>query len=154
MSTTWASKISMTVSPTRSYIAWMSSRRARPSWTRLTIDSSAARSSASASSRRVSAISRAFSRATVRLAARVVSRRTSPSLNASVRSRFWREMPPRTSPPTIIGTRTIDRDGSPWTIGIESPRARSQAGTSGMTRGARAAMNSSVVSVNGVGSSG
>ena len=51
MSTTWASKISMTVSPTRSYIAWMSSRRARPSWTPLTMASSAARSSASVSRR-------------------------------------------------------------------------------------------------------
>ena len=63
-------------------------------------------------------------------------------------------MPPRTSPPTIIGTRTIDRDGSPWTTRISSPRSRSHAGTSGITTGARAAMNSSVVVANGVGSSG
>ena len=41
--------------------------------------------------------SRAFSRATLRLDASVVSSRTSDSLNAFVRSRFWSEMRPKTS---------------------------------------------------------
>ena len=51
MSTTWASKISWILSPTRSYIACMSSFAARPCWTLLMIASSAARSSVSVSRR-------------------------------------------------------------------------------------------------------
>ena len=44
MSTTWASKIAWILSPTRSYIACMSSFSARPRWTSLISASSAARS--------------------------------------------------------------------------------------------------------------
>ena len=68
MSTTWASKISWIRSPTRSYIACVSSFSARPRWTSLISASSALRC-------RVSSNSRAFSSATLRLPASVVSRR-------------------------------------------------------------------------------
>ena len=70
------------------------SRAARPCWTPLMIASSAARSSASARRRLVASIRRAFSRETLRLDARVVSSRTSPSLKANSRSRFWSEITP------------------------------------------------------------
>ena len=80
MSTTWASKISWILSPTRSYIACMSRFWARPSWTLVMIASSAARSSVSASRRFVSSKSRAFSSATPMLDARVESRRSSLSV--------------------------------------------------------------------------
>ena len=83
MSTTWASKISWILSPTRSYIACMSSSAARPCWTPLMIASSAARSSVSVSSRFVSSNRRAFSSATPMLEASVLSSRSSASPNAS-----------------------------------------------------------------------
>ena len=82
MSTTWASKISAILSPTRSYIACMSSSAARPCWTLLMIASSAARSLVSVRSRFVSSNRRAFSRATPRLEASVDSSRSSASLKA------------------------------------------------------------------------
>ena len=101
MSTTWASKISWILSPTRSYIACMSRFWARPSWTLLMSASSAARSSVSASRRFVSSKRRAFSSATLRLPASVISSRTSDSEKAFSRSRFCSEITPRASPATI-----------------------------------------------------
>ena len=88
--------------------------------TSLTIASSLARW-------RVSPTRRAFSRATLRLAARVVSNRSSDSLKALVRSRFWREMPPRTSEPAMSGAKRPDagsRDSGTW------PRSAIQASKS------------------------
>ena len=79
MSTTWVSKISWILSPTRSYIACMSSSAASPSWTLLMIASSAARWSVSVRRRFVSSNSRAFSRATPMLDASVLSSRSSAS---------------------------------------------------------------------------
>ena len=73
------------LSPTRSYIACMSSSAARPCWTLLMIASSAARSFVSASRRFVSSNRRAFSSATPMLDARVVSSRSSASVKASAR---------------------------------------------------------------------
>ena len=73
-------------------------RRQRPGRRSLTIASSAARW-------RVSSTRRAFSRATLRLAASVVSRRTSASLKASVRSRFWSEM----TTATLVAARSAAR---------------------------------------------
>ena len=125
MSTTWASKISWILSPTRSYIDCMSRFSARPCWTLLMIASSAARSSVSVSSRFVSPKSRAFSRATPMLDASVTSRRSSASLNpcASARSRLTT---PSTRPPARIGTPSHDSAGGASSSGrptITAPRA-------------------------------
>ena len=103
MSTTWASKISWILFPTRSYIDCMSRFWARPSWTLVMIASSAARSSVSARRRLVSSNSRAFSSATPMLDARVERSRSSPSLKAfgSVEAT---ETTPSTRSPAGIGT--------------------------------------------------
>ncbi len=130
MSTTWASKISWILSPTSSYIDCMSRLADRPSWTLLTTASSAARSSVSARRRFVSSNRRAFSRATLRLEASVVSRRTSESENAFVRSTFWSEIRPLISPPQMSGANRTDLVSSPWMAGFLTPRSRSQASTS------------------------
>ena len=91
-------------------------RAARPiAWpTLLTIASSATRW-------RVSSISRAFSSATLRLAASVVSRRTSPSLKAFSRSRFWSEMTPR----DLVRRRPAARRRTTWPA---RPAARARPG--------------------------
>ena len=119
MSTTWVSNTSLARLPTSSYMACGSSSAARAAWTSFTMASSAAR-------RFVSSNRRAFSSATLRLAASVVSRRTSVSENALVRSRFWSEMRPRSWPPEVSGARRTEREGSPWTGGDVSPRSASQ----------------------------
>src|SRR3990172_6592351 len=110
MSTTWASKISWILSPTRSYMPCISSCAARPCCTLLMMASSAARW-------RVSAMRRAFSRATLRLALSVFSRSTSDWLKASSWSRFWIEMTPVVSPPTMRGAKSDAWLGSPWIPG-------------------------------------
>ncbi len=70
---------------------------------------------------RVSSNSRAFSSATLRLPAIVVSRRTSASLNAFSWSRFWSEIRPVASPPTMRGTKSTDIAGSPEPMSDDSP---------------------------------
>ena len=108
MSTTCASKISCSRSPTRSYIACASSFSASPRCTALISASSALRC-------RVSSNSRAFSSATLRLPARVVSSRTSLSLNAPARGRGSaarsRRSPARRR---RAGAKTDDFGASPW----------------------------------------
>ncbi len=119
---TCASKISWSRSPTRSYIACISRFSARPRWTSLMSASSALRW-------RVSSNSRAFSSATLRLPARVVRSRTSASLNACSRSRFWSEIRPVASPPTRSGTNSTDIGGSPVPTARSPPARRSLAST-------------------------
>src|SRR3989304_267775 len=114
MSTTWASKISWILSPTRSYMPCISSCAARPCCTLLMMASSAARW-------RVSAMRRAFSRATLRLALSVFSRSTSDWLKASSWSRFWIEMTPVVSPPTMRGAKSDAWLGSPRIPGRRAP---------------------------------
>ena len=104
--TTWASKMSRSRSPTRSYIACISRFSARPRCTSLMSASSALRW-------RVSSNSRAFSSATLRLPASVVRSRTSASLNACSRSMFWSEISPVARSPTRSGTKTEDLGASP-----------------------------------------
>ena len=116
MSTTCVSKMAWILSPTRSYIACMSSSAARPSWTLLMIASSAARWSVSVRRRFVSSNSRAFSSATPMLAASVLSSRSSASLKACA----WmlsRPTTPTTRSPALIGTPSHDRVSVPptWT---------------------------------------
>ncbi len=130
MSTTCASKSSWILSPTKSYIDCMSRFWASPCWTLLIIASSAARSSVWPRRRFVSSKRRALSSATLRLVARVLSTRTSRSLNALVRSRFWSEMRPVTLPPDISGAKSIERAGSPWMTGHRTPCSASHAGRS------------------------
>src|SRR3990172_1865933 len=107
MSTTWASKISRILSPTRSYMACMSSSEARPCWTPLMMAGSAAPWSVSVSSRFVSSKRRAFSRATPMLEARVARRRASAVENAYF-FRLSSAITPSTRSPARIGTPSHD----------------------------------------------
>ena len=86
---------------------------------------------------RVSCTSRAFSSATLRLPASVVSRRTSLSENAFVRSKFWSEMRPRTSSAGDRAERRAPRaPARPRQHGIGSPRSPPGRGTSLIRTGA------------------
>ena len=128
--TTWASKISWILLPTRSYIDCMSRLAERPSWTLLMSASSAARSSVSSRRRFVSSNRRAFSRATPMLAARVLRRRSSASLNACCR---WlsRATTPITRSRPGIGTPSQDSGTRPLTMlstGVGSEALPSRSG--------------------------
>ena len=139
MSSTWASKISRSRSPTRSYIAWMSSCAARPCWTSLMIASSAARSSASVRSRFVSSNRRAFLSATPIDEATVASSRSVESSNLCC-SRLSRASTPSTSSATRIGTPSHDSASTPDWI---APSAVSSSYVPSRT-GARRRMTSEV----------
>src|SRR3990172_3238922 len=108
-------------SPMSSMMAANSSCFASAAPISLTIASSAARSSVSASSRFVSSNRRAFSRATPMLAASVASRRSSDSSKACWSSRS-NPMTPRTRSPATIGTPSHDSAVSlPTAMAAHSP---------------------------------